>query len=129
MPTYAAALTYHIVFSLFPFTIFVIALLGFLELSNLFDWVRKLAQTYFLEERMQQVNQVLDQFQRRRLGLQSFGVIVALWSATSAFRAAENALKVIYCVKEDRPACKRYTGAICTRCKSEPCCFLLLDLR
>jgi membrane protein len=112
MATYAAALTYHILFSIFPFTIFMIALLGFLELSNVFDWFRQQAQTYFLEETMQQVNQVLDQFQRRRLGLLSFGVIVALWAATSAFRATENALNVIYGVKEDRPAWKRYPGAI-----------------
>jgi membrane protein len=112
MATYAAALTYHILFSLFPFTMFLIALLGFLELSIFFDWLRERAQAFFLEDTMQQVDQILGQLQERRRGLLSFGVIIALWAATSAFRASAHALNVIYCVKETRPPWKRYPRAI-----------------
>jgi uncharacterized BrkB/YihY/UPF0761 family membrane protein len=31
MPMYAAAVTYHLLFSVFPFIIFIIAMLGFLS--------------------------------------------------------------------------------------------------
>lgn len=112
MATHAAALTYHLLFSIFPFTIFVIALLGFLELSNLFDWLRQLAQGFFLERTMQQVNLVLVQLQQRRLGLLSFGVIFALWASSSAFRSAMHALNVVYGVREGRAFWRHYPIAI-----------------
>jgi membrane protein len=108
MATYAAAVTYHVIFSLFPFMVFFIALLGFLDVSNFFDWLRQQAQTFFLEQTMHQINQVFDQLQQRRRGILSFGVIVSLWAASSGMRAVMNALNVVYGVKEARPAWKRY---------------------
>jgi membrane protein len=108
MATYAAAVTYHVVFSLFPFIIFFIALLGFLELSNLFDWLRQQFQAFFLEQTMRELNQILDQLQQRRMGMLSFGAIVALWAASSGMRSMMNALNVVYGVKEGRPVWKRY---------------------
>jgi membrane protein len=112
MATYAAAVAYHLLFSLFPFVIFSIALLGFLELSNFFEWLRQQAQAFFVEQTMLQVNQLLDQLQQRRRGLLSFGAIVALWAASSGMRAVMNALNVVYGVKEERPAWERYALSI-----------------
>jgi membrane protein len=108
MPAYAAAVTYHVTFSLFPFIFFFIALLGFLDLSNFFDWVRQQAETFFLDQTMQQVNQLIDQLQQRRVGALSLGAIVALWASSSGMRAAMNALNVVYGVKEGRPFWKRF---------------------
>ncbi|MDB5839069.1 MAG: YihY/virulence factor BrkB family protein [Herminiimonas sp.] len=108
MATYAAAVTYHVIFSLFPFIIFFIALLGYLELSDLFDWLRQRAETFFLQQTMTQINQIFDHLQQRRRGILSFGAIVALWAASSGMRAAMNALNVVYGVKEARPVWKRY---------------------
>ncbi len=45
MTTYAAALAYHVLFALFPFVIFLVALLGFLNIPQFFDWLVGQAQT------------------------------------------------------------------------------------
>jgi membrane protein len=112
LATHAAAVTYHVLFSLFPFIIVFIALLGYLDLSNLFDWVRQRFDAFFLEQTMQQMNQILDQLQQRRMGMLSFGVIVALWAASSGMRSVMRALNVVYDVTEARPAWKRYSLSV-----------------
>lgn len=108
MTTYASALAYQVLFSLFPFIIFLIALLGFFNLSTFFDWLREQAQLLLPQESMKQVNQVINDLQQEKGGLLSFGVIVALWSASAAIRATMNALNVAYDVNEGRPAWKLY---------------------
>jgi len=108
MPIYAAAVTLDMFFSLFPFLIFLIALLGFLDLSFVFDWVRKQFQQVFLQETVHQINQTLDQFQQRRLGLLSFGVITSVFAASYGMSTMMKALNVVYGVKEGRPLWKRY---------------------
>ena len=44
MSTYASALAYRGLFAMFPFLVFLIALLGFLDLQNFFDWLRMQAE-------------------------------------------------------------------------------------
>ena len=44
MATYAAALAYQVLFSLFPL-IFFVTLLGFLEIPSFFEWRRQHAAT------------------------------------------------------------------------------------
>lgn len=112
MTTYASALAYQVLFSIFPFIIFLIALLGFLQLSSFFDWLRQHAQLVFPEQAMQQVNQVIDGLQQPKGGLLSFGMIVAIWSASAAVRATMNALNAAYNVDEGRPAWKLYPLSI-----------------
>jgi membrane protein len=45
MAVYAAAHSYQLLFSIFPFMIFLLALLGLLNITELFDWLLKQAQT------------------------------------------------------------------------------------
>lgn len=108
MASYAAALAYQVFFSLFPFLIFLIALLGFLEVPEFFDWLRQEAAALLPAQAMSQVNEVIDQIEQPQGGLLSFGIIVALWSASAGMRATMNALNVAYHVSEGRPAWKRY---------------------
>ncbi|RZI42636.1 YihY/virulence factor BrkB family protein [Herbaspirillum sp. HC18] len=109
MTTYASALAYQAFFSLFPFVIFLISLLGFFHLENFFDWVHQHAQLMLPPQALEPVNKVIDDLQSANHGrLISFGVIVALWTASSAVRAAMNALNVAYDVQEGRPAWKLY---------------------
>jgi len=112
MTTYASALSYQVFFSLFPFIIFLISLLGFLQLSNFFDWLRAHAQMALPQQAMQQVNTVINDLQQQKGGLLSFGVVVALWTASSAVRATMNALNVAYDLEEGRPAWKLYPLSI-----------------
>ena len=108
MTTHASALAYQIFFSIFPFIIFLIALLGFLQRPEFFDWLRQNAQPMLPPEAYEQVNKVISDLQQEQAGLMSLGVIVALWSASAAVRATMNALNVAYDVRETRPAWKLY---------------------
>jgi membrane protein len=112
MTTYASALSYQIFFSIFPFIIFLVALLGFLQLTSFFDWLRNQAQIVLPAQVMPQFNEVINGLQDQKPGLLSFGVVVALWTASAAIRATMNALNVAYDVKEGRPAWKLYPLSI-----------------
>lgn len=103
MPTYAAALAYQGLFSLFPFLLFLIALLGFLHLPEFFDWLRGQAAYVLPSQALEQVNPVIDQLQQRQGGLLSLGIIVALWSSSAAVRSLMQALNAAYDVRETRP--------------------------
>lgn len=112
MSSYAAALAYQILFSLFPFFLFLIALISTLHLPDFMMWLREQAEMFMPQQAMDQVNTVLDQLQQPRGGLLSVGAIVALWTASAGARATMNALNVAYDVKEGRPTWKIYLLSI-----------------
>jgi len=112
MTTYAAALAYQVLFALFPFLIFLITLLGFIDRADFFDWVRTQMQFLLPQDSMKVVDQVIVQLRQPQRTLLSMGVIVALWTASSAVRATMNALNVAYDVPEGRPAWKLYPLSI-----------------
>lgn len=107
MPTYASALAFQMLFSLFPFLLFLIALIGFLDLQNFFDWIQQQAALLLPAEAMDQVNTVIAQFQTERVGLFSVGIVVALWTASAGVRSTMLAMNKAYDVEEGRPAWKR----------------------
>lgn len=106
MPTYASALAYQAFFSLFPFVLFLIALVGFLQIPQFFAWLQQQAAVVLPAEAMDQVMPVIQQLQDQKAGLLSVGIIVALWSASAGIRSVMHALNVAYDVREGRPAWK-----------------------
>jgi len=112
MTTYAAALAYRIVFSLFPFLLFLVALLAFLQIPQLFEWMREQAALLVPEEAMGQVNTVIEELQTPRGGLVSVGIVLALWSASVGVMSLIEALNVAYDVSERRPAWRLYLLSI-----------------
>ncbi len=107
MTTYAAAVSYQVFFSLFPFIIFLLALLGFLDLRPVFDFLLDQARTLMPQNAFSMVEGIIGQIQGQSSGgIMSFGVVLALWSASSAVRMTMHALNVAYDV-EDRPAWKK----------------------
>jgi membrane protein len=112
MTTYASALAYQVFFSLFPFVIFLVALLGFFRMPSFFEWLQHQAEMFLPRQAMDQVNQVIAQLQQPQGGLLSFGVVVAIWTASAAVRATMNALNAAYDVQEGRPAWKIYPLSI-----------------
>ena len=107
MMTYAAAMSYAVFFSLFPFIIFLIALMSFLNLQPVFDFLLQQANTVLPSNAQTMISDIVSQVQSQASGgIMSFGVIVALWSASSAVRMAMHALNVAYDV-EDRPGWKK----------------------
>ncbi|MEG5263978.1 YihY/virulence factor BrkB family protein [Pseudomonas sp. JDS28PS106] len=107
MPTYASALAYQMLFSLFPFLLFLIALIGFLHLPDFFSWMREQTAVLLPPEAMDQVNPVIDQLQQSKGGLLSIGILVALWTASAGVRLLMSAMNAAYDVVEERPLWKR----------------------
>ena len=104
---YASAVSYQVFFSLFPFIIFLLALLGFLHLKAVFDFLLQQSKTVMPQSAFSMLQSITEQVQGQASGgVMSFGAIVALWSASSAVRIAMHALNVAYDV-EDRPLWKK----------------------
>ena len=113
MATYAAALSYQVFLSLFPFVLFLMVLLGFLQIPDFFDWLMDQARTMVPEQAMGQVEQIVTQIRDQASGeLLSFAVVIALWASSAAVRMTMHALNVAYDVEEERPAWKRYPLSI-----------------
>lgn len=112
MSTYASALAFQTLFSLFPFIVFLIALLGVLQLGDFFDLLRTQAAHFLPPSAMDQVNKVIGEIQRPRGGLLSTGVLLAVWASSAAIRATMDALNVAYDIKERRPTWKIYLLSI-----------------
>jgi membrane protein len=108
MSTYASALAYQMLFSLFPFILFLIALVGFLHLPDFFSWLRLQAGLVLPPQALEQVNPVIDQLQQSKGGLLSFGIGIALWTASAGVRLMMSAMNAAYDVVEGRPIWKRF---------------------
>jgi len=112
MSTYASALAYQTLFSLFPFLLFLIALIGFLHLPDFFTWLRLQSELVLPPQALEQVNPVIDQLQQSKGGLVSFGIVVALWTASAGVRLLMSAMNAAYDVVEGRPIWKRFPLSI-----------------
>ncbi|HTO18410.1 MAG TPA: YihY/virulence factor BrkB family protein [Pseudomonas sp.] len=108
METYAAALAFRGLFSLFPFLLFLVALIGFLDLQHFYDWLRSQAALLLPPQAMEQVDGVIVQFQEQKSGLFSIAILFALWTASAGIRSAMVAMNRAYDVPEGRPFWKLY---------------------
>ncbi|BCD86414.1 hypothetical protein PSm6_28210 [Pseudomonas solani] len=107
LPTYASALAFQMFFSLFPFLLLLIAVIGFLELPEFFDWLQAQATLVLPGAAMDLVLPAIEQLQTQKPGLFSIGAVVALWSSSSAIRSSMDAMNRAYDVEEGRPTWKR----------------------
>lgn len=107
MATYASALAFRVLLALFPFLIFLIALLGFLQLPDFFSYLREQATVLLPEQAASEVNTVIDDLQKREGGLLSFGIVAAIWVASGGIRGLIHALNIAYNVEEGRAPWKR----------------------
>ncbi len=104
MLTYAAALAYQVFFSLFPFVIFLLALLGFLRIPGFFDTLLNQAATVLPGQAMSLLERVVGEIQGRAAGgLLSFGIVFAVFVASAAVRAAMHAFNIAYDVEREQP--------------------------
>lgn len=110
--THASALAFQVLFSIFPFVIFLVALLAFLDLSYFFAWLRGELSVFLPQPSMDTLNQVLDELQQPREGLLSLGALIALWTASAAVRSIMHAMNIAYDVPEERPIWKRFPVSI-----------------
>jgi membrane protein len=110
MLMYAAALAFRMFFALIPFLIFVVALMGVLQVPGFFEWLLDKAQNILSKDAVAQAKLVLGQVRHQaRGGLLAFGALaVAVWYTSVAVRSLMTALNVVFEVQEDRPAQIRY---------------------
>lgn len=109
MLTYAAALSYHILLALFPFVIFLLALLGTFGATDLFDRLLEQARIALPPDAYGMVARVINEIRGApRGGLLSFSILFSLWAASGGIRSLMDALNVAYDVEETRPPWKRY---------------------
>ncbi len=113
VPTYAAALAFRTLFSLFPFALFLVAAFSFLDAPDLFDWVVAQSRQFLPADAQDQVAQVLGEIQGgRQGGLLSLGIVAAVWMASSGVRTMMVGLNRAYNVEEGRPWWKRWPLSI-----------------
>jgi len=105
LSTLAAALSYYFFFSLFPFILFLLALITFMPgveglQAWLLQWAAQVVPGQAYATMAGVINGLLSQ---PRGGVLSVGAGLALWSASSAFSGLMGALNVAYGVRERRP--------------------------
>jgi len=109
MYEYSAALSYRALFALVPFFTLLVALLGFLGISGLFDWMVGQANYALQEQFAGLVEWLIRQSQyQAQSGLLSGVVLIAAWSVSSGVRSLIKALNTVHEVEESRPSWKRY---------------------
>jgi len=108
----ASALAFQILFSLFPFVIFLLTLIGTFGLPDFILDLRQQAASLLPQPAVDLVNQVLEELQLPRGGLLSVSAVVALWSASAGMRATMNAFNVAYGVRESRATWKVYVLSV-----------------
>ena len=79
MSTYGAALAFHVLFSVFPFIILLMALGGFLNLTGLSDWQRFTAPELLPPRSMRVLAAAVRELRPPPEGLLSFSAFAALW--------------------------------------------------
>jgi len=102
VPAIGAQLTYYLILSFFPFLIFMISLLGLIELSG--DSVVTELVRVLPSEASDTINGILSEVtENSNGGLLSFGMIATLWSASNGVNAIFKGLNKAYDLKEQRP--------------------------
>ncbi len=113
MSTHAAALTYRVLLAIFPFLIFILTLLGALNMEKFINAILEEARVALSADLYTQFESILEQVQTgANGGLLSFGLLLALWSAAGGVRSVMHALNVAYDVEEERPLLRKYVASI-----------------
>src|SRR5262245_54358123 len=109
----AAALSYYLLFALFPALLFLTALLGLVPLPNLMESLMEYVARVLPADAASLIERTLAEVtQNRRHGLLSVGALVALWSASAGMVSIMTALNIAFGVTEARPWWKRRLVAL-----------------
>ena len=100
---FAAALAYYFVLALFPFLIFLSAVVAHLPVPDFFSQVMGLIARVVPAANMGPLRNLMkDTILSRHSRLLTFGILFTLWSASSGFTALIDALNTAYDVSETR---------------------------
>jgi membrane protein len=100
----AAAMAYYFVLSLFPALILLSAIASYVPVENLFDQALAMFGAFVPADGMRVVRHILAQVVVPNRGaILSFGILGTLWTASTGFASAIEALDIAYEVEEGRP--------------------------
>lgn len=100
----AATLAYYIVYSLFPFLVFLVTLTAYLPLGNAVDTLLDRLRTIVPSQAMGLIDEhVHGLITRTHPSLLTFGVLITVYSASCGVDVLRKALNLAYDVKESRP--------------------------
>src|SRR6184192_837697 len=100
----AAQLSYYFLFALFPFLFFVVTLAAYLPMKGVIDELLARVDPLMPDEAMAIIRvQLTSLATRQRPHLLTFGLALALWSASRGVDALRTSLNLSYDVKESRP--------------------------
>jgi membrane protein len=102
VPALGAQLTYYFILSFFPFLIFVVSLMSFVQLSG--DSVVAELIRLLPEQTGEAIQNILQEVTNNSRGtLLSIGMIATLWSASNGVNAVIKGVNKAYDVEENRP--------------------------
>lgn len=100
----AAALAFYAILSLFPALIFLLSVLPYLPIENLYGEVMSVMNQALPGEAAEAVSSVIAEITtHKKASLLSFGAIFTLWTASAGIYAVMQQLNISYDVKEKRP--------------------------
>jgi membrane protein len=100
LPDRAAALSYYLLFALFPALLFLTALLGFLPwplMDQLMDWVDQSMPSDIVHQTFLEITG------SAKRGVLSIGIVVAFWATSSGVAAIMSALNAVHDIADPRP--------------------------
>jgi membrane protein len=98
----AAQVSFYFVLSLVPFLIVLAAIVGWLPSTTLWQSFAQWITDYFPNRSRQAVFETILDLTRGYTGFLSFGLLAAIWSASSGFMGLMEALSVACCGKDSR---------------------------
>lgn len=98
---YAYQLSYSLMLAIFPFLIFLLTLVGFINLDP--DRIIEQIQKVMPEQAFSLLEGIINEVTRKQNGtLLSISIIAAIWSAAGGFKAFMRAMNKVHGLKEDR---------------------------
>ena len=97
---FSAQMSYFFILSLFPFLIFLVALIGWFSIDNI--EVMTNLSSVIPKEASQIILDYVSQLAENGSSIISVSIIATLWSASKAINALMRALNIVYEVKETR---------------------------
>jgi len=113
MQVYATALAYRGLFALFPFALFLVAVLSFLRVDAALEWLAEQGPPGIRGEVPQPVASLLEQALGQNHGwLLLIGIALAFWSVAIGALFLTKALNAVLEVQETRPPWKRIASSL-----------------
>ena len=113
MTVYATALAYRGLFALFPFAIFLVAVVSFLRVDAVLGWLAEQGPPGIRGNVPQPVASLLEQaFGQDHVWLFLVGIALAFWSVSISALFLTKALNAVFEVQETRPPWKRIASSL-----------------